>query len=157
MNQKTAQRCIAVAASAFEPGEQVELVEVVQIGRVSTGRQVATSALVGVASAGTVLVAVRPRGYFVVLTDRRLYLIDNVNGRMGSGLAMATPRAKITAGPLRGHLLTLSMEVSIEGAPAPFRFSWGRAQAGTARVLAAALGRPADTLAGHTSTGGPVA
>ncbi|MEV4614086.1 hypothetical protein AB0K43_16050 [Kitasatospora sp. NPDC049258] len=139
MNQKYAQKCLAVVAPAFAPGEQVTLVESVAIGKVPAGRQVAAAALAGVVSGGTVLVAVKPRAYYLVLTDRRMYLVDNVNGRVGRSIVSATPREKITAGPLRKHLLTLSMEVRFEGAAAPSRFSWGRVVAGSARAVAEAL------------------
>lgn len=44
MNHKSAQHCMAVAVAAFEAGERVEVVEVVQVGRVPAGRQLAASA-----------------------------------------------------------------------------------------------------------------
>ncbi|WP_329499316.1 hypothetical protein [Kitasatospora herbaricolor] len=139
MNDKSTRKCLAVVTPALAPQERIELVDVLQIGRVSAKRRMATAALVGVASGGTVLVAVQPRAYFMVLTDRRLYLVDNHNGNVGRSIVSATPRDKITAGPLRRHLLTLSMEVQFTGVAEPSRFSWGRLQSRTAQTIADAL------------------
>lgn len=108
----------------------------VQIGKVSAKRQIATSAAVAVATAGVVMVALRPRAYFLVLTDQRLILIENLRGRVGKIMAVI-PRNTIKAEPLRGHLLTLSMNVTI--GETPQRFSWGRAQTSMARRVATAL------------------
>ncbi|MFD0378685.1 hypothetical protein [Streptomyces sp. NPDC127112] len=141
MNKKSAELCISVAAQLFAPGERVELVEAVQIGRVSAKRQLAASVAVGIASGGTALVALKPRAYFLVLTDQRLYLIDNNNGRVGKVVVSAVSRAQISAGPLQKHFLTLSMEVQMT-APTPWRFSWGRVQSDMARRVATALGAP---------------
>ncbi|MCX5209121.1 hypothetical protein OG689_07445 [Kitasatospora sp. NBC_00240] len=139
MNDKSTRKCLAVVTPALAAQERIELVDVLQIGRVSAKRRVATAALVGAVSGGTVLVAVQPRAYFMVLTDRRLYLVDNHNGTVGRSIVSATPRDKITAGPLRKHLLTLSMEVRFTGVAEPSRFSWGRLQSRTALAIADAL------------------
>lgn len=142
MNKKSIQRCLSVVEPAFVPGERVEMIELVQIGKVSAKRQIATAAVVGIASGGLMTVSVRPRGYYLVLTDQRLFLIDYLNGNVGKTISAAIPRTALKPGPLRGHLLTLSMEVEIEGSEAPSRFSWGRAQTSMARRVAAALGSP---------------
>jgi|SRR5215467_3054032 len=140
MNQKQTDRCIKAVTPPIAPDEQVELVEVAQIGKVSVKKQAAVAAVVGVVTAGHLIVAVKPRGYFLVLTDRRLVVIDNMRGIVGK-MAASLPRDKINGGPLRGHMLTLSMEVTVDGAP--YRFSWGRMQGKMARRVAAALGAPA--------------
>lgn len=136
MNQKTMSRCAQVVAPALAPGEQIETVERVQIGKVSAKRQIATSAAVGIATAGMLMVAVTPRPYYLVLTNQRLVLVGNLRGRVGKIVA-AAPRSRISAEPLRGHLLTLSMNVIIDGTPQ--RFSWGRTQVNMARRIATAL------------------
>ncbi|MFE2287842.1 hypothetical protein ACFXDJ_27210 [Streptomyces sp. NPDC059443] len=145
MNQKSAQRCMEVAGPLFAPGEVAELIEVVQIGKVSAKRQLAATVAVGIASGGTVLVALKPKAYFLVLTDQRLFLIDNNNGRPGKHVVSAVPRTHISAGPLRKHFLTVSMEVRMT-APTPWRFSWGRVQSDMARRVAAALGAPGPAI-----------
>lgn len=136
MNQRSTSLCTQVVAPTLTAGEQIEIVEAVQIGKVSAKKQIATSAVVGVATLGTVMVALKPRPFYLVVTNQRLIFINNLRGRVGK-IAAAVPRSAITNEPIRPHLLTLSMNVTIDGTPQ--RFSWGRAQAGMAR-------RVADTL-----------
>jgi hypothetical protein len=116
------------------------MVDVTQIGKVSAKKQAAASIAVGVATAGTVLVALRPRAFFFVLTNERLLLIDNNRGSVGKTVTGSIPRNVINAGPLRTGLLTYKMDVAIDGTP--HRFSWGRIQGKTAKRVAAALGAP---------------
>lgn len=140
MNKRTTSRCTRVVTPALAQGEQIELVEAVQIGKVSAKKQLAASAIVGIATAGHAIVAVRPMPYFLVLTNRRIIFIGNHRGIVGK-IAAAAPRNTFSAEPLRGHVLTFSMNVVIDGTPQ--RFSWGRAQASMARRVAAALTSPA--------------
>jgi hypothetical protein len=136
MNQKTTSRCTQVIASKLVQGEQVEMVEAVQIGKVSAKRRVATTAAVTIATAGTVMIALKPQPFYVVITNQRIFFIENHRGIVGK-IAAVVARDAVTAEPLQTHLLTLSMNVTIDGAPQ--RFSWGRAQSGLARRMAAAL------------------
>ncbi|HEX9032114.1 MAG TPA: hypothetical protein VF834_09740 [Streptosporangiaceae bacterium] len=136
MNQKQTDRCVKAVDPPVAADEKVELVEAAQLGKVSVKKQAAVSAVVAVATAGHVIVALRPRGFFVVLTDRRLVLVENNRGIVGKTVA-SVPRGKISAGPLRGHVLTMSSEVTIDGIA--HRFSWGRAQSRMARRVVAAL------------------
>jgi len=136
MNQRTTSRCTQVVAPTLAEGEQIQIVEAVQVGKVSAKKQMATAAIVGVATAGTVVVALKPRPFYLVVTNQRLIFVNNLRGRVGT-IAAAVPRSAITVEPLRPHLLTLSMTVIINGTPQ--RFSWGRAQASMARRVADAL------------------
>lgn len=136
MNQRTTSRCTQVVAPTLAEGEQVQMVEAVQIGKVSAKQQIAASAIVGVATAGTVVVALKPRPFYLVVTNQRLIFLNNLRGRVGT-IAAAAPLTAVTAEPLRPHLLTLSMNVTINSTPQ--RFSWGRAQASMARRVADAL------------------
>lgn len=145
MNQKTTARCTEVVAPTLSPGEQIELAEAVQIGKVSAKRRAATAAAVSIATAGTVMVALKPRGYYLILTNQRLILLDNIRGRVGKAVA-AAPRTVVSAEPLRTHMLTVSMNVTIDGTPQ--RFSWGRTQTGMAKRVAAALTPPSSRPAG---------
>ena len=142
MNQKTAQRCVDVVAPALVPGERVEMVEVLQCGRLSAKRVLAIAVVIAIVSLGTAMARVKLRGYSVVLTDQRLFLVDNFEGRVGKHVVSAIPRASMKAGPLQTHLLTVSMDVEVAGEPAPFRFSWGRVQRDVAERIAGALGSP---------------
>jgi hypothetical protein len=135
MNEKTTQKCHHLVTLA--PGEQITLTEAVQIGKVSAKKQIATSAVVGVLTAGTVLVSLKPAAFYLVLTNQRLILIGNNRGLVGN-VALTAPLEQVTvADPLHGHALTMSMQVDIAGTQ--YRFSWGRAQAGMARKVAAAI------------------
>jgi hypothetical protein len=132
MNQKTTQRCTQVVAASLAPGEQIEMIEVAQIGKVSAKKQLgisAASVAVGVVTGGTLLVALKPRAYFLILTNERLFLVDNLQGSVGKKIVSAIPRNLISAGPVRTHLLTISMEVTVGG---------------MARRVAAALGAPGN-------------
>jgi hypothetical protein len=135
MNEKTTQKCNRLVTLA--PGEQITLTEAVQIGKVSAKKQIATSAVVGVLTAGTVIVHLKPAAFYLVLTNQRLILIGNNRGLVGT-VALTVPLNQVTVvEPLHGHALTLSMEVDIAGTQ--YRFSWGRAQAGMARKVATAM------------------
>lgn len=136
MNQKTTSRCSQLVASKLADGEQIEMVEAVQIGKVSAKKRIATTAAVSIATAGTVMIALKPRPFYVVITNRRIFFIENLRGLVGK-IAAVVARDAVTAEPLQAHLLTLSMNVTIDGTPQ--RFSWGRAQPGMARRVAAAL------------------
>jgi len=136
MNQKTTSRCTQVVTPALSQDEQIEMVEAVQIGKVSVKKQAATAAAVSIATAGTVMVALKPRPFYLILTNQRLILVGNNRGRVGN-IAAAAPWSVISAEPLRAHFLTLSMNVTIDGTPQ--RFSWGRIQGGMARRVATAL------------------
>jgi len=132
MNKNTSDRCAHVIAPMLAAGEQIELIEAVQIGKVSAKSQIAASAVVGLATAGTVIVALRPQAYFLVLTNQRFVLIDNLRGRVGQ-VVSAVPRSSVSAGPLRSKGLTLGMDVTIDGTE--LWFSWGWVQGKMAQPL----------------------
>jgi hypothetical protein len=150
MNKRKADRCAALVAPELVAREQIQMIEATQIGKVSAKRQLATAVIAGIASAGTLMVTVRPRLYFLVLTDLRLFLVENNDGRVGKKILGVVPREAISAGPLRGHILTLSMEVTMEGVP--YRFGWGRAQVKMARRVAEALAAPVSAPGAEPET-----
>lgn len=136
MNQRTTDKCVKAVAPSLGPDELVEGVEVAQIGKVSAKKKAAVAAAVGIATAGHLIVSVKPRAYFLVFTSKRLILVENNRGLVGKVLA-GCPRQAVTAGPLNGHLLTVSADVTLDGTP--YRFSWGRLAPGQARSAMAAL------------------
>jgi hypothetical protein len=144
MNQRTTSRLTQVVTPTLAPGEQIEMIEGALVGKISAKKRLAVTAAVTVASAGTVMVALKPQGWYLVLTNQRLIFIENKRGIVGK-IAAAARRENVTAEPLRGHFLTLSMNVTIDGTPQ--RFSWGRAQPGMARRVAAALAAPGQVPA----------
>ncbi|GHB50305.1 hypothetical protein GCM10010347_19770 [Streptomyces cirratus] len=99
-------------------GERVELITCANVGSVSVRRQVATAVVVGLASAGTLMAAVRPRQMYIVLTDRRLLFFDasTSTGKPGRVL-MDFSRAYASAGvPSKGMFgLTLVTELALAG------------------------------------------
>lgn len=82
-------------------GERIELAEAVQIGKVSAKRQIATSAAVTIGTAGMVMVALKPRPFYLILTNQRLIFVENLRGGVGKIVAAAR-REAVTAEPLRG-------------------------------------------------------
>lgn len=123
INQTTTSRCTRIVIPTLVSGEQLEIVEAVQIGKVSAKRRAAIMAAVSIATAGTVMVALKPRAYYLVLTNQRLILLENLRAGVGRIVAVA-PRNAISSERTRAHLPILSMIVTIDGTPQ--RFSWGR-------------------------------
>jgi hypothetical protein len=136
VNQRVIDKCVKAVTPSLGPGEQVEGVEVALIGKVSAKKKAAVAAAVGIATAGHLIVAVKPRAYFLVFTSKRLILVENNRGLVGKVVGDCARQA-ITSGPLNGHLLTLSADVTLDGAA--YRFSWGRLAPGQARSAMAAL------------------
>ena len=139
VSSRVTAKCERVVAPALAPGEQITMIDVVQLGKVSAKRRVATAAVAGIASGGLLMLSVKPRPYLIALTDRRVFLVDYGHTNVGKGIALAFDRMAMTAGPLTGHLLTVSMQIDLAEPSASYRFSWGRAQGKTARRVAAAL------------------
>lgn len=83
-------------------------------------RQVLTSTLVGVLSAGTVIATVQPRPMYLVLTDQRLIFLDGAttSGRPGKPL-MSLERGLLAAAPLAKALLGLGLKtvLTVQGEP----------------------------------------
>jgi hypothetical protein len=143
MDPKAVRRCTAMVNPLLRLEERIDLVNVVQIGKVSTKRHIGVSAAsvaVGVLTGVAVLRALWPRAYFMVLTNERLMLIDSLWGGVGKSVVAAIPRRAVVAGPLRPRLLRFRMAVSIDGTE--HGFSWGLGRGGNARRIAAALGAP---------------
>jgi hypothetical protein len=136
MNQRTTSRLTQVVTPTLAPGEQIEMIEAAQVGKISAKKRLAVTAAVSVATAGTVMIALKPQAWYLVLTNQRLIFVENKRGIVGK-VAAAARRENVTSEPLQGHFVTLSMNVTIDGTPQ--RLSWGRAQPGMARRVAAAL------------------
>jgi hypothetical protein len=140
--KRVIKRCTEVVSPALAAGERIQTIEVAQIGKVSAKRQIATAALAGIASGGLLMVATKPRPYLIVMTDQRILLVDFANTNVGKKIALSVDRANVTVGPLKGNLLTYSMQFDIIDPETSYRFSWGRAQPKLAKRVAAALGSP---------------
>ncbi|MDJ0344459.1 hypothetical protein QMK19_20880 [Streptomyces sp. H10-C2] len=118
MNTRRNRQLLEIAQPALAPQEHIELTGMANTGTVSVKRQVLTTALVGVLSAGMVIATVQPRPMYWVLTAQRLLFFDGktATGKPGK-LLMALPREMITAAPLSKALLGLGLKtvLSVQG------------------------------------------
>lgn len=140
MDGKLADQVTAVATPVLEPGERIEVRSVANVGTVSVKRRIGTAAVVGVLSAGTVMVAVQPRKFFLALTDRRLLLFgQGMSGRPEKKLAAALPRQLLHAGEAKKGLVTATFELSIDGQEKGLKFVFPLPARGDAPLIAAAI------------------
>lgn len=139
MEGKLKDRVTAVATPILEAGERIEICSVASVGTVSVKRRAATAAVVGVLSAGTVTVAVRPRKFFLALTDRRLLLFGEGMTGPEKKPAAVLPRQLLHAGDPKKGLMTTTFELSIEGQEKGMKFVFPLPARADAPVIAAAL------------------
>ena len=116
MNDKRAQQAAEAAAPHLHADEQIEVTAYASIGRVSVARRAATAAVVGAATAGLLVVSVRPRKAYLLMTNQRLVFLDGdtMSGRPGK-LLLALPRPAVTVTSVKKGLLTLTAELGIQG------------------------------------------
>ncbi|MEV6795010.1 hypothetical protein AB0M87_24145 [Streptomyces sp. NPDC051320] len=114
MNSRRRRQVLDAATTLLIAGEQIEFTGLAKVGTVSVKRQVLTSALVGVLSAGTVIATVQPRPMYLALTDRRLLFLDGAttSGKPGKPL-MSLERGLLAAAPLTKALLGLGLKTVI--------------------------------------------
>lgn len=146
LQDRRRRQTLEAATPLLLPGEQVELITCANVGTVSVRRQVATAAVVGVLTAGTVIASVRPRQMYLVLTDQRLLFFDaaTATGKPGK-LLINLPRPYVSATePKKGMFgLTLVTQLTLAGQdkalklafPAPCRAE-GRQMLGVLPVAA---------------------
>ena len=139
MNEKNRARIIELVTPVLRPGEGVQLVCTPNVGTVSIKRQVATSALVGLATAGMVVVALRPKTRYAVLTDQRLLFFDMAaSGRPAPPLLAELPRVALASSGFKSALKATFL-VSIEGDPKSLKMEFPFPLRNDARELADAL------------------
>jgi len=115
MKAKLEQQLLAVAKPVLLDREQVQLMTFARVGSVSAKRKLATAATAAALTGGILIVNVRPRGMYVVLTDRRLLFFDGDKaslGRPGKHL-MTLPREQITASAPKGKAFGLAVQVEL--------------------------------------------
>ncbi|MCU7824844.1 hypothetical protein KSNIM_25030 [Kitasatospora sp. DSM 101779] len=119
MNNRRRNQLLKAAAPLLIADEQVEFATLTKVGTVSAARRLATTAVVGVLTAGTVTAIATPRPVYLALTDRRLLFfgVDQLGGKPDK-LVMALPREAVTASPAAkaafGLLLTTHLSVAGE-------------------------------------------
>lgn len=139
MEGKLKDRVMAVATPILEAGERIEICSVANVGTVSVKRQATTAAVVGVLSAGTVMVAVRPKKFFLALTDRRLLLFGEGMIGLEKKPAAVLPRQLLRTGEPKKGMLTATFELSIEGQEKGMKFVFPLPARADAPVIATAL------------------
>lgn len=142
MNEKVTRKCSELVAPLLTPGETIESVEVAQIGKPSKSEVAAVAVASAIVSGGVFTAVLRPQPYFLVFTRQRVFLVENNMGSVGKQVFGSVPLKSVTTGPLRTHVLRMSMEVVLDGEPR--LFSWGRFQAKDARRVAEKFGANPD-------------
>jgi hypothetical protein len=117
LKEKRVQQVIDVATPHLQPGEEIELVTFGSVGSVSLKRRAVTAAVTAVASAGFIAVHVRPRRMYIALTSNRLLFFngDTSFGKPGSKVLMSGPRDAIKVADVKKGLVTLKLELAVDG------------------------------------------
>ena len=109
-------------AGQLAPDEEVQVVATSTVKQVTAKRMAATAAAAAVLSAGMLTVAVVPRKYFVVLTDRRLlFLVGNdVTGRPTEKVFLDLPRPALSVQSYKAKramlvIPTAVLEIAVAG------------------------------------------
>jgi hypothetical protein len=143
LNDKKAGRAVAVATPLLQVGEQIELVSIANVGSVSVARRAATAAVAGVLSGGILMVSVRPRSFYLVLTNQHLLFFnaDTASGRPEKKAAMCLPRHALRVSEPKRGLLTATFQMTISGDERGLKFVFPLpARDDAARIAAAVNG-----------------
>jgi hypothetical protein len=142
MDAKRTQRVNEVMSALLQPGEQVEVASVANVGRVTLGRKVAVAAAAAVFSGGTMTMHYRPARFYVVLTSQRLLCLGSSTwtGRPVPKITLQVPRAAIagTTEPVRR--VTLAFDVLISGQENALRMTFPMPLRDDGDRIAASLG-----------------
>lgn len=105
----------AAVAGHLAPDEQMQVVATSTVKQVTAKRMVTTAAAAAVLSGGMLTVAVVPRKYFVVLTDRRMiFLVGNdMNGRPTQKIFLELPRQALGVQSYRAKRMMLVLPVAV--------------------------------------------
>jgi hypothetical protein len=116
VNEKRLRQADEAAAPHLAAGERIEICAYANIGRVSLKRRAATAAVAVAATGGLLVVSVRPRKAYLVMTSERLVFLDGdtMTGRPGK-LLLALPRSAAAVVKVRKGVLTLRMDLIVEG------------------------------------------
>jgi hypothetical protein len=144
MKEKLTARLLAVATPELAHGEQVIVATTANVGSVSVKRRALTAALAGIASGGLLIVSVRPRMFYIALTNHRILFfdMDSLSGRP-TKLAMSIPKDLVSLSePKRGPLgLTLVTMLTISGEEKGLKFVFPYPHRADGREFSAAFPR----------------
>lgn len=141
MNEKNRARLMDLVTPVLREGERVEIACTPNVGTVSVKRQVTTAAVAAIATAGMVMVAVRPKTRYAVLTDQRLLFFDMAaSGRPALPLVAELPRGTLTSAGFKSGLKA-TFHISVEGDTKSLKMEFPFPGRHDARQLANALAR----------------
>jgi hypothetical protein len=139
MNEKNQARLMDLVTPILRDGERVEIACTPNVGTVSVKRQLTTAAVAGLATGGLLMVAVRPKTRYAVLTDQRLLFFDMAStGRPAAPLVAELPRAALTSSGFKSALKA-TFHISIEGDTKSLKMEFPFPGRHDARQLADAL------------------
>jgi hypothetical protein len=142
VNEKRTGQLNDVMSSLLQVGEQVAIGSFANVGSVSLGRKLAVAAAAGVLSGGMLLMNVRPRRLYVVLTNQRILFLEAsaITGRPTTKIAGQVPRGAIIGctAPKRGVMTVF--DVLIAGQDKALHFGFPRPLRDDGEKFAAAIG-----------------
>lgn len=139
MREAKKNRITAGLQPYLEPGETIFLITGTGVGRVSVKRHVGVAVVWAVLSLGHVHATVRPRGYFVALTDRRLIFIDPEQVKKnGLDVSWALDLSALRTEPCRGPSLTKRFDLAADDL-APMRLGFVMSQRADAETIRSAV------------------
>ena len=136
---------IAMAAeSLLNPGETLEVATMCTFGNVSVVRkELATALLMAVATGGLLTVYTTPKMIHLVLTSRRLLVLDqDWAGNPRSAVTLELPRGDVRATPVKVGVFWLAYALTDKDGTAFARMSFALPNRSAGRHLAIALGAP---------------
>lgn len=145
MSAKIEARFAKVAPAVLQPGETVGFATFAAVGRVSVKRQLATAAVVGVLSAGTISATVQPKPFYVVVTDQRLLVVEPhpmFNSKVTEKVVTAVPRGAVTLARPR-HGLAARVDLAVDGWDKGLSLAFGIQRRGEAAAFAKFMAAPA--------------
>lgn len=142
MNSKRRQRLLDNVGPLLEADERVEVTALGTVGSVSAGRKIATAAVVGVLTGGTVMALVTAKPMYMVVTDRRILFVEqNPTGGPGKKVLMTVHRGGVSvSAPKKGMFgLTMVVELAIAGEEKGLKITFPHASKREGREFIAAL------------------
>lgn len=140
MSSKHTPRLAQAAAPHLRPGEVVEIGAFTTVGSVSVKRQFLTAAVVGIATAGTVVATVRPAKRYLGVTNQRLLFFNGeaTFGRPGK-LLFSMPREAVAVVMSGRHLLAYRIDLTVAGQEKGLRINFPITARATMEQIAASL------------------
>ncbi len=147
MNKRVSEAVTAAVAPHLSEGEQVELLSVAQLRQTSVTKSMAAGLAVAALTAGVLTVYSSPKKQYVVLTSRRLLIMDanSATGRPTGQIVLDLPRDALAVTDVRTRRVVLvvpmlSVELAVAGLDKGLRLVFPTVIRAEGRQLASALG-----------------